>query len=144
MANLKRKAFIRAYLGDAHGNATEAAKIAGYSEKTAGQIGFKLLKHPEVQRALSRVVQRVDSSTERCIANVSAIANRDAPKASALDILKANELLLKVNGALRDRQGDSRVIVNIGFLTSAAIDDRAVVVMPPSGHIGSHEDSENR
>ncbi len=35
------------------GNATEAAKKAGYSEKTAYSMGFENLKKPEIQEYLS-------------------------------------------------------------------------------------------
>ena len=44
MLTAKQKAFIEAYTG----NATEAAKIAGYSEATAYSIGQRLLKQHDV------------------------------------------------------------------------------------------------
>lgn len=44
--NPRQQAFVEHYV--ALGNATRAAKAAGYSEKTAYQQGHMLLKHPEV------------------------------------------------------------------------------------------------
>jgi phage terminase small subunit len=46
--NPKQKAFCEKYLNEAKFNATEAAKLAGYSEKTAGQIGYRLLKNVQI------------------------------------------------------------------------------------------------
>ena len=50
--NQKQKAFISAYLDC--WNASEAARLAGYSEKTAGSIGSELLKKPEIAAELER------------------------------------------------------------------------------------------
>lgn len=140
MSALKRKAFIRAYFGDAHGNATKAAELAGYSPHTAKQQGSRLLSHVDVQRALQRHAQKDDASTVRCIANVSAIANHAPQKLTGSEILKANELLLKVNGALRDKPSDSRVTVNIGFLTATGTHPHTVQVMASPTHIESSVD----
>lgn len=46
--NAQQKVFAEFYLGDAKFNATEAAKLAKYSEKTAGQIGYRLLKNVHI------------------------------------------------------------------------------------------------
>lgn len=45
----KMKAFADHYIGGAHFNATKAALLAGYSEKTAFQIGYENLKKPEIR-----------------------------------------------------------------------------------------------
>lgn len=47
--NAKQTAFLEHYLQC--WNAAEAARLAGYSERTAGQIGHELLKKPEISRA---------------------------------------------------------------------------------------------
>ncbi len=44
----KQYLFVEAYLGAANFNATEAAKLAGYSEKTAYSIGWENLRKPEI------------------------------------------------------------------------------------------------
>ena len=52
---LKQELFIREYLIDL--NATKAAIRAGYSEKTAGAIGFENLKKPEIAVAIQSAAQ---------------------------------------------------------------------------------------
>lgn len=52
MLTPKKKKFVMAILGGA--NKTEAAKIAGYSEKSAGQTGYELSKDPAVMAALQQ------------------------------------------------------------------------------------------
>lgn len=48
--------FVVLYLGDAKFVAAEAARQAGYSEKTAGQQGSRLLLHPEVREAINKAL----------------------------------------------------------------------------------------
>jgi hypothetical protein len=48
----KQHAFVAAYLGPARLNATKAAKLAGYSEKTAKSIGQENLTKPDIQAAV--------------------------------------------------------------------------------------------
>jgi phage terminase small subunit len=49
--NAKQKLFIQEYLKD--GNATQAAKAAGYSERTAYSKGHNMLKHVEIAKAIA-------------------------------------------------------------------------------------------
>ena len=97
----KQQAFIDCYTG----NATEAAKLAGYSDRTAYSIGQQLLKHPEVAAAIRA------RETER---KSAAIANREARLIfwtsvmydvthSIRDRLRASELLAKAEGDFLDR-----------------------------------------
>lgn len=51
-ADHRKAIFVDAYIANG-GNATEAAKIAGYSEKTAYSQGGRLLKDVEIQRAIA-------------------------------------------------------------------------------------------
>ena len=44
-------------------NATEAAKRAGYSEKTAYSIGFENLRKPEIQEAIQEAMARREKRT---------------------------------------------------------------------------------
>ena len=48
----KQQRFCEEYLVDL--NATQAAVRAGYSEKTAGAIGFENLRKPEIQAYLQK------------------------------------------------------------------------------------------
>lgn len=54
--NAKQATFVSEYLKDF--NATQAAIRAGYSPKTAGQIGGALLKKVEIQLAISAVQEK--------------------------------------------------------------------------------------
>lgn len=58
----KQEAFVREYLIDL--NATQAAIRAGYSEKTAGQIGDENLKKPEIAAAVKAAIDERSRRTE--------------------------------------------------------------------------------
>ncbi len=72
----KQAQFVREYLIDL--NATQAAKRAGYSPKTAGQIGFDLLKNPKIEIAVNLATslraERTDTSADWVIKNLRALA----------------------------------------------------------------------
>ena len=51
----RQSRFVEEYLIDL--NATAAAKRAGYSEKTAYALGARLLKHPDVAKAIDAAIQ---------------------------------------------------------------------------------------
>lgn len=54
---IKQRAFIEHYL--ACWNASEAARRAGYSEKTAGQIGHENLKKPEIAAEIQAHIRSI-------------------------------------------------------------------------------------
>lgn len=58
----KQQMFIKEYLIDL--NATQAAIRAGYSKKTAGQIGDEILKKPEIARAIQKAMDERSKRTE--------------------------------------------------------------------------------
>lgn len=60
--NPKQQRFVAEYLIDL--NATQAAIRAGYSAKTASQIGERLLRNVEVQKALSEAMKKREQRTE--------------------------------------------------------------------------------
>lgn len=62
-AAAKRKIFVEAYIANG-GNATEAAKSAGYSEKTAGSMGHELLKRPEISSEIEKRAQETAKKYE--------------------------------------------------------------------------------
>ena len=59
--NPKQAQFVREYLIDF--NALGAAIRAGYSQKTAGQIGHRLLKNVEIQGALANAQKKRSERT---------------------------------------------------------------------------------
>lgn len=64
----KQEKFCREYVIDL--NATQAAIRAGYSEKTAGQIGFENLKKPEIENYINELQNDLCKAT-----GVTAIRN---------------------------------------------------------------------
>jgi Terminase small subunit len=69
----KQEAFIAAYLGEARFNATKAAIMAGYSEKTAQPIGAENLSKPMIQSAIQAWR---DEAKQAAITEVSYRINR--------------------------------------------------------------------
>jgi phage terminase small subunit len=73
------------------GNATSAAKVAGYSVKTAGQMGFKLMGNPHVQDAIRAEQRRLlngDMATKALGVLRSIMENEDAPAGARVDAAK--------------------------------------------------------
>lgn len=72
----KQARFVAEYLVDL--NATEAAKRAGYSEKTAYSIGFENLKKPEIQEAIQQAKEaraaRTGITQDRVIQELARVA----------------------------------------------------------------------
>lgn len=70
----RKRLFVEAYIANG-GNATEAAKAAGYSAKTAGQQGHALLKEPEVSAAVAAKQQKLavkfELTTEAVLRNLA-------------------------------------------------------------------------
>jgi len=73
-AESRRTLFIEAYLANG-GNATNAAKAAGFSEKSAHQQGCALLKHPKVIHRLDErrkeLAQKYELTTENVIKSLA-------------------------------------------------------------------------
>lgn len=83
--NAKQELFCREYLVDL--NATQAAKRAGYSEKTAYSIGQENLKKPEIQ---DRIAELKTERNERVEVNADYVLRRlvEIDEMDVLDILK--------------------------------------------------------
>lgn len=64
----KQERFVEQFMVDL--NATQATIRAGYSAKTAGQIGFKLLKKAEINRAITDRRQELSQSSELTVERV--------------------------------------------------------------------------
>lgn len=77
--NAKQQRFVREYLVDR--NATQAAIRAGYSAKTAGQMGFELLKKPEIiegiKAAEDALARRNDIKADKIIQRLWDLATAD-------------------------------------------------------------------
>ncbi|WP_421526760.1 terminase small subunit [Pseudomonas brenneri] len=81
----KQQAFVLEYLVDL--NASQAAIRAGYSKKTAGQIGDENLKKPQIAQAIR---EAKNSRNERVQINADYVLNRlvEIDQLDVLDILR--------------------------------------------------------
>lgn len=81
----KQRLFVDEYLIDL--NATQAAIRAGYSKRTAGQIGDENLKKPQISQAIKAAM---DSRNKRAQVNADYVLNRlvEIDQLDVLDILR--------------------------------------------------------
>jgi phage terminase small subunit len=71
--NYRQRLFVEAYLGEANGNATEAARIAGIPSPR--QQGQRLLSNVVIQAAISRRVASAAMSANEVLARFSDLAS---------------------------------------------------------------------
>jgi phage terminase small subunit len=76
-------------------NASRAARDAGYSEKTAGEIGYENLKKPEIQAEIRRIMKEIAMSAEEVLARLTAEAQANLA-----------ELVEPYDVPILDREGD--------------------------------------
>lgn len=120
----RERRFVLAMTGEAAGNLTEAAKIAGYSPLAAAKAGWRLSKRVHIQQAMAARVQKLHSAVDlrdiRILEEIAKVGYADvAIKGS--EKVKALELLAKHKGLLQTEVSPaSRVTVNIGFLNGSA------------------------
>lgn len=92
--NNKQEAFVQAYLRTF--NATQAAKDAGYSEKTAYSYGQQLLKNLEIAARVKVELESRAMDAEEVLARLAAQARGDIselidPATMTLDLKKAQQ-----------------------------------------------------
>lgn len=101
--NQRRRAFCEAYL--LSGNATEAAREAGYSAQSARSQGQRLLTFADVQEYLEERNREICAAGTAQMEEIrrfwSAVMRDQGAKPG--DRLKASELLAKTYGAFLDR-----------------------------------------
>jgi len=105
---------VRHYLES--GNATKAAILAGYSEKSAAAAGSRLLTNPQIKGAIDDALLRhaelSDISATYVLEGIRAIAEN--PDARHADRLRAFELLGKHLKLFTDRvEQDTKITVTI-------------------------------
>ena len=85
--NRRQKAFANYYLEC--GNATEAARKAGYSEKTAYSIGAENLKKPEISAYIAERMQPIEkdsiASADEVLAFFSSVMRGEIMDQGGLD-----------------------------------------------------------
>lgn len=124
--NERQRRFVDEYI--LCGNATEACRRAGYTNQFANRQAYKLLTNPGIRAAIDEQLQAATTQKTldqtRLLEFLSAVVlgevkdeqlmtrltgkgtstiERHETRVSVRDRLKAAELLLKVNGAFRER-----------------------------------------
>lgn len=113
--NEKQRRFAEYYASNP--NATEAAKAAGYSERTAYSQGQRLLKNVEVRKHIEELQEILASERIASVEEVKQVWTEllRSPKEKAKDRIKAGELLVKTSGALlpqtSEENGEDDVII---------------------------------
>lgn len=115
----KQRRFVEAYMGEACGNATQAARIAGYkgNDKTLSVVGTENLGKPSVAAAIQ---ERTESdplvlTREQLQRWWSQVTRDDAT--TMKDRLRASELLGKSRGEFTDNvraQFDELPVIVVG------------------------------
>ena len=98
---MKQRLFIDFYLGTAKFNAAEAARLAGYSLKTAKQMGYENLTKPRLVREIERRLDLMGLTTQEITARLSSMARGEAPTKT---VVKGDETTATYDekGALED------------------------------------------
>ncbi len=116
--NERQKRFVDFYIQT--GNASEAARKAGYSEHVANVAGSKLLTkgniRAEIDRRLGELKTQRTADTQEILEHLTSVVRGElteevvtnsgkkiTAKVNQRDRLKAAEMLLKVNGAFREQ-----------------------------------------
>lgn len=112
----KEYRFANYYLGEARFNATEAAKLAGYSERTARQQGSRLLSNVYIEKYIqsrsAEILDRFGVTQERILKEFIALAF-----GNVTDYLQDDWKLKPLNEIPKDKQGSINFKVTENFQT---------------------------
>ena len=114
----RQNRFVDFYLQT--GNASEAARQAGYSERSAYSTGERMLRNAEVSAAIEERLKSMASEriaqTEEVMEHLTSVLRGQEKETvvtnsgksfvvpvSEKDRIKAGEMILKVNGAFKDK-----------------------------------------
>ena len=151
---LKERRFVEAYLGEAAGNATRAARLAGYkgSAITLGVVGYENLRKPQIRSAVTQIIEHdelVAGRVERLrfMTRVMRGEERDQRITATGDVievrtptqvrLRAAEKLCELAGDFREPDKDSDDLpadLTIDELFDLAGIPRGEPEPPPSTH----------
>ena len=99
----RERRFVEHYMGDAAGNATQAARLAGYSKKTARKQGSRLLTKGHIRAAIdARAHADPRIATREDLQRFWSAMYRN-PAVEDRDRLRASELLGKSQAVFIDR-----------------------------------------
>lgn len=148
-ATVRRKVFVERYLVNGN-NATEAAKFAGFSEKTAASQGARLLAHPAVKALIGtraeQVVVAAQLTTERWAKEMACIAHFDPgelydPDGNLIPIHQLPEHVRRAIGSVdteRRREGRGEEAETV-TTTKIKIWDKNAALANVGKHLGMFE-----
>lgn len=127
--NERQRRFAEAYA--ANPNATEAAKTAGYSAKTARAQGARLLTNVDVQRYIQQLQDELAAARIASMVQIRAFWSDTVRDSGArlADRLKASELLARAAGAFLHFQPDPDS--GGGIIATGEVDGGDVVIYVP-------------
>jgi len=101
MLNEKQEKFAQSYI--IHRNATEAAKAAGYSDRSAANQGYRLINNPEIAERIEDLERELETNIDVIdeIENQYTFAKANGHTNSAI---KALELLSRIRGSKGDTE----------------------------------------
>ena len=102
----RQEKFCQAYLISR--NATSAAKEAGYSERSAYNQGYELLKKPEIQRRLEELEEEYSTDVD-VVSELEKQYEQAKANGNGQTALKALELLSRVRGNNAEDEGPQDV-----------------------------------
>lgn len=109
-------------MGAARGNATEAARMAGYRSPRAE--GSRLLTNADIREAVAERV-RTDplvATRHEVMRRLSSVVRGEIDGSRVSDEIRAAELLLRVQGALVDKHEHTGSLIDELFAPGGAID----------------------
>lgn len=133
----KQARFVAEYLVDL--NATEAAKRAGYSEKTAYSIGFENLRKPEIKEAIQEAIdvraKRTEITQDMVLQELAKVAFSNGTDFAKVVSREAPTTIIDDEGNPQQVMGlvQSVVIVDTDSLTP---DKRAAIAGIKEGKFG--------
>jgi phage terminase small subunit len=122
--NEQQRLFVKYYIVTL--NAAESARRAGYSVKTARQMGYELLTRPyivdAIEKGVEKRMEKADISAERILEELASIAFLTPEQLDALKSIKggekmrALELLEKYHTLFTDRvEQTGEVTINVSL-----------------------------
>lgn len=132
--NARQQLFVAHYLKTT--NATESAKAAGYSEKTAKSIGSELLSKPDIKAAIEgkvkSIIERLDIGPDYILGSLRKIAERcmqavpvEAWDHEAKQMVKTGEWKFESAGANKALELLGKSKFNKLFTDNLEIDDKS-------------------
>jgi phage terminase small subunit len=73
----KQEAFVLAYIGEARFNASKAARMAGYSDVSAGTEGYRLLKNAHIRARIDKHLEAMTMGAAEVLAELTDVASAE-------------------------------------------------------------------